>query len=416
MDARSPKNKERLLRIYKILIAVFVVVLVLLPRSVTSIPEIETKLLLTVMGLDKTENGYRVSATAVMPAESQNGSTIRAEVEAEEVSVSAALEKLSLKMGKRLELGLCGVVMVGDTFGDESLLPHLKYLLSSGKIIPGAYLVQAKGRSAKEAIEMSDALSEASSNGLSTLVEHNALNTHMSTITLLKFLSDTASVTNCAYMPQLEIGKKDKAFGGGSDGGSGSGESGTSGEGSESGGTGTAEIKQINKIAIYKNGVLSGEFDPVETRGYDWTDKNNKQGLVTVKDFTVGGKDVGEIYCQLIDKKVNIDVGFDGDVPTARVKIDALMKFEERYKLSDLNKYDGISEDELSAAMKTQFAAKIESNILSSVEAMKRLGADVGGFTDKLYRFRNKEYAAFGDRDKMLAELVVTCDVNVKFR
>ena len=57
MDVRSPKNKERLLRIYKILIAVFVVVLVLLPRSVTSIPEIETKLLLTVMGLDKTENG-----------------------------------------------------------------------------------------------------------------------------------------------------------------------------------------------------------------------------------------------------------------------------------------------------------------------------------------------------------------------
>lgn len=243
MDARSPKNKERLLRIYKILIAVFVVVLVLLPRSVTSIPEIETKLLLTVMGLDKTENGYRVSATAVMPAESQNGSTIRAEVEAEEVSVSAALEKLSLKMGKRLELGLCGVVMVGDTFGDESLLPHLKYLLSSGKIIPGAYLVQAKDRSAKEAIEMSDALSEASSNGLSTLVEHNALNTHMSTITLLKFLSDTASVTNCAYMPQLEIGKKDKAFGGGSDGGSGSGESGTSGEGSESGGRGYCRDK-----------------------------------------------------------------------------------------------------------------------------------------------------------------------------
>ena len=57
MDARNPKNKERLLRIYKILIALFVVVLVLLPRSVTSMPEIETKLLLTVLGLDKTENG-----------------------------------------------------------------------------------------------------------------------------------------------------------------------------------------------------------------------------------------------------------------------------------------------------------------------------------------------------------------------
>ena len=126
MDARNPKNKERLLRIYRILIALFAVVLVLLPRSVTSLPEIETKLLLTVLGLDKTENGYRVTATAVMPAESQNGATMRTDVESEEVSVSAALEKLSLKMGKRLELGLCGVVVVGDTFGDESLLPHLK--------------------------------------------------------------------------------------------------------------------------------------------------------------------------------------------------------------------------------------------------------------------------------------------------
>ena len=138
-------------------------------------PEIETKLLLTVLGLDKTENGYRVTATAVMPAESQNGATTRTDVESEEVSVSAALEKLSLKMGKRLELGLCGVVVVGDTFGDESPLPHLKYLLSSGKIIPGAYLIFADGMPAKKAIEMTNALSEASSNGLSTLVEHNAL-------------------------------------------------------------------------------------------------------------------------------------------------------------------------------------------------------------------------------------------------
>lgn len=413
MDARNPKNKERLLRVYKVLIALFVIVLVLLPRSVTSMPEIETKLLLTVMGLDKTENGYRVSAAAVMPAESQNGSTTRTDIESEEVSVSAALEKLSLKMGKRLELGLCGVVVVGDTFGDESLLPHLKYLLSSGKIIPGAYLIFADGMPAKKAIEMSNALSEASSNGLSTLVEHNALNTHMSTITLLKFLSDTASVTNCAYMPILEIGEKEQEFGGsGSDEGSQSGSGGTSGSGQ----SGTAEIEQINRIAIYKNGVKTGAFDPVETRGYDWTDKNNTQGLVTVKNFTAGGIEAGEVYCQLIDKRVNIDVGFDGGVPTAKVKVDALMKFEERYKLSDLNKYAGVSEKELGERMKEQFAEKIKSNIESAVKAMKRLDADVSGFTDRLYRFRNKEYNAYKNKKNLLSNLAVTVEVNVKFR
>ncbi len=415
MDARNPKNKERLLRIYKILIALFAVVLVLLPRSVTSMPEIETKLLLTVLGLDKTENGYRVTATAVMPAESQNGATTRTDVESEEVSVSAALEKLSLKMGKRLELGLCGVVVVGDTFGDESLLPHLKYLLSSGKIIPGAYLIFADGMPAKKAIEMTNALSEASSNGLSTLVEHNALNTHMSTITLLKFLSDTASVTNCAYMPILEIGVKEQEFEGSDDGGSGEGSKNASGEGSGAQ-TGTAEIEQINRIAIYKNGVKTGGFDPVETRGYDWTDKNNTQGLVTVKNFTAGGIEAGEVYCQLIDKRVNIDVSFEDGVPTAKVRIDALMKFEERYKLSDMNKYGGVSEKELSERMKAQFSEKIASNILSAVEAMKRLDADVSGFTDRLYRFRTKDYNAYENKESMLADLVVVPEINVKFR
>lgn len=416
MDARNPKNKERLLRVYKVLIVLFVIVLVLLPRSVTSMPEIETKLLLTVIGLDKTENGYRVTATAVMPAESQDGATTRTDVESEEVSVSAALEKLSLKMGKRLELGLCGVVVVGDTFGDESLLPHLKYLLSSGKIIPGAYLIFADGMPAKKAIEMSNALSEASSNGLSTLVEHNALNTHMSTITLLKFLSDTASVTNCAYMPILEIGEKEQAFGGSDDSGSSEGSQSGSGEGRGSRQSGTAEIEQINRIAIYKNGVKIGGFDPVETRGYDWTDKSNTQGLVTVKNFTAGGIEAGEVYCQLIDKRVSIDVGFDGDVPTAKVKIDALMKFEERYKLSDLNKYAGVSEKELGERMKEQFAEKIKSNIDSAVQAMKRLDADVSGFTDRLYRFRNNEYDACENKETLLQNLVVTTEVNVKFR
>ena len=59
MDVRTPKNKARLLNVYKILIAAFIILLLLLPKGITSMPEIETKLLLTVMGIDKIEAGYR---------------------------------------------------------------------------------------------------------------------------------------------------------------------------------------------------------------------------------------------------------------------------------------------------------------------------------------------------------------------
>lgn len=68
MDLRTPKNKTKLLKIYKLMILFFVLVLILSPKSVTNRPEIETKLLLTSIGLDKVEDQYRVSATAVMPS------------------------------------------------------------------------------------------------------------------------------------------------------------------------------------------------------------------------------------------------------------------------------------------------------------------------------------------------------------
>ena len=47
---------------------------------------------------------------------------------------------------------------------------------------------------------------------------------------------------------------------------------------------------------------------------------------------------------------------------------------------------------------------------------MKRLDADVSGFTDRLYRFRTKDYNAYENKESMLADLVVVPEINVKFR
>ena len=280
MDLRTPKNKTKLLKIYKLMILFFILVLILSPKSVTNRPEIETKLLLTSIGLDKVEDQYRVSATAVMPQESQNGSTMRLNVGVEADSVSAAFEKLSLKMGKKLELGLCGLIVIGDTFGDESILPHLNYLMASGKIIPGAYLVLSLGKSAKETIEMSNMLSEASSNGLSKLIEHNALDTNMPSITLLKFLSETGSVTKSSYIPCIEIGEKensdDETGGSGSGSGGSADSSGSGGGDSTSAGdqkSGETEIKSLSKIAFYRDGRQIKFLDDEQTRGFTWSNK-----------------------------------------------------------------------------------------------------------------------------------------------
>ena len=414
MDLRTPKNKTKLLKIYKLMILFFVLVLILSPKSVTNRPEIETKLLLTSIGLDKVEDQYRVSATAVMPQESQNGSTMRLNVGVEADSVSAAFEKLSLKMGKKLELGLCGLIVIGDTFGDESILPHLNYLMASGKIITGAYLVLSLGKSAKETIEMSNMLSEASSNGLSKLIEHNALDTNMPSITLLKFLSETGSVTKSSYIPCIEIGKKDSGSDQEkpSDGGSDEGQSSGSGEDKK----GETEIKSLSKIAFYRDGRQIKFLDDEQTRGFTWSDKTSTQGLVSLENLKVQDIDVGQIFCQLRSKKFKIKTGIDNGVPQTKMSVEVLLELEDRYKLSDLFKYYGISEEEINQNIKNQFAVKIENELVSVINVMKECDCDAMGLTTNLYKFHYNDYNNYPDKENILSAMQVDYDIKVKFK
>ncbi len=414
MDLRTPKSKTKLLKIYKLMILFFVLVLILSPKSVTNRPEIETKLLLTSIGLDKVEDQYRVSATAVMPQESQNGSTMRLNVGVEADSVSAAFEKLSLKMGKKLELGLCGLIVIGDTFGDESILPHLNYLMASGKIIPGAYLVLSLGKSAKETIEMSNMLSEASSNGLSKLIEHNALDTNMPSITLLKFLSETGSVTKSSYIPCIEIGKKDSGSNQEklSDGGSDEGQS--SGSGADK--KGETEIKSLSKIAFYRDGRQIKFLDDEQTRGFTWSDKTSTQGLVSLENLKVQDIEVGQIFCQLRSKKFKIKTGIDNRVPQTKMSVEVLLELEDRYKLSDLFKYYGISEEEINQNIKNQFAVKIENELVSVINVMKECDCDAMGLTTNLYKFHYNDYNNYPDKENILSAMQVDYDIKVKFK
>ena len=414
MDLRTPKNKTKLLKIYKLMILFFILVLILSPKSVTNRPEIETKLLLTSIGLDKVEDQYRVSATAVMPQESQNGSTMRLNVGVEADSVSAAFEKLSLKMGKKLELGLCGLIVIGDTFGDESILPHLNYLMASGKIIPGAYLVLSPGKSAKETIEMSNMLSEASSNGLSKLIEHNALDANMPSITLLKFLSETGSVTKSSYIPCIEIGKKDSGSDQEkpSDGGSDEGQSSGSGEDKK----GETEIKSLSKIAFYRDGRQIKFLDDEQTRGFTWSNKTSTQGLVSLENLKVQDIDVGQIFCQLRSKKFKIKTGIDNGVPQTKMSVEVLLELEDRYKLSDLFKYYGISEEEINQNIKNQFAVKIENELVSVINVMKECDCDAMGLTTNLYKFHYNDYNNYPDKENILSAMQVDYDIKVKFK
>ncbi len=411
-------KKSKLLNVYKLAALVFIIALLVLPKAIISTPEIEAKLLITTLGFDRENEKIIVSGTAVMPSEAHDGSTMRLSVYAEGESLSEALSQLSVKMGKKLELGLCGLVVVGNTLAEESVLPYLEYLLSSGKIIPGAYLVYSPDRSAKEAIEMTNLLSEATSNGLSKLIEHNAQLTNMSAVTLHKFLSDSYGASKGCFMPCLRLEQKQglpTSSGGGGSGGGSSGSNGASG-GSSGNESTEAEINSLKKIMLFNNGVCAGEMDDEQTRGFTWTDKSSTRGLVTLKNFTVKDKSVGEIYCQLLDKSYEMKTEYKKGLPRVKLKVKALLAFEDRYKISNLYRYDNVSENELNKQLRSQFASSIKNEIAKAVDVMRNYGCDAIGIEQSLYRHNYKHYKNDASKGSHIQTIPIEIEVKVSFK
>lgn len=402
-------KKTKLLSVYKIALLIFALTLVLMPKNVTAMPEIETKLLLTAIGIDKTESGYTVSATDVMPAESQDGTLRRLSVRAEGSSVSECLNKLSVKMGKKLELGLCGLVAIGNTYEGESVLPDLRYLLSSGRIISGAYLVYCPSDSASEMLEKANELSAASSNGLANLLEHNAVENNTKLITLLKFLSDSASVTKSSFMPCVEIVEKKPRGGEAMPSGDDSGQSELTGENKQK----ETEIESLSEVALFKEGKKLMRLSEAQTRGLTWLDERSTHGLVTLNELYAGGEYVGELHAKLTDKKLSFKPSFKSS-PSIRVKLSVSLSLEDRHKLTELHYRNGVSEGELSSSMLTGFENQIKNEIQTLIDCTKDIDCDAVGLTDLLYRTRNKKYKELARHLSVYPMLEISYDISVK--
>ncbi|MBQ8882046.1 MAG: hypothetical protein IJY70_01460, partial [Clostridia bacterium] len=309
MQEKQSRKLKRL-RVYSIMAFVFALVLALMPKSISGLPEIDNKLLITVIALDKSNDKIKVTGTAIMPGESQTPSVERATVSADGQSVAEALDGISVKMGKPVELGLCGAVIVGSGFESESVIPHLNYLVGSGKIIPGAYLLHSPEKSGEEIIKLNNKLSKASSNGISKVIEFNAVSNNVPTTTILRFLSYSAGKSKSAYLPCIKFSDESKTSGS---------ESGSGREsGGESSGSGEqdSEVKTLDTVALYKDGMRRKILSKDETKGYVWTDIRSTLGLVNLDEITVKGEKFYNIPCQLLRKKFDIKCGFDKGEPT----------------------------------------------------------------------------------------------------
>lgn len=153
-----------------------------------------------------------------------------------------------------------------------------------------------------------------------------------------------------------------------------------------------------------------------QTRGFTWMDETSTRGLVTLPSLKVNDYETGEIYCQLLEKEYKLKTDFVNGVPTATIKIDALLVFEDRYKISNLYRYASVSAQSLDDALKNQFTKEIEKEIKVAINSLVSSDCDAIGIKENLYRHHYKQYKSSKISDKKLENFAINYKVTVRFK
>ncbi len=362
-------TKRKKLLIYKALLFLFAFFIAFMPSTSLRNKEVNSRVIVGILGLDGGGEKVRLTAQYVMPTEAQ-GSTGKDTVTVEGETLDEAAEALNTALGRRVELGHCSMVIVGKDAKPELL----GSLMTATDVAADVWMAAAEGKAEDLIADLTEFMSKTGATD-ANFIAYSARKAHIATNTLLGFLSDLGSASKTAYMPLVEMqsGKAsesgDSSSGGSSGGGKG-GDSSGGGSGEEGkGGSSEGEQKtgmKVEKLAMYGENGRVGIFDSTSARGVAWVSAPVEKGTVCA-DVEYDGKTVKGVCGRLLKKHASIKI--DEKTGTATVKIKAFIephgdKFNTLFATNSKK-----ANDALIAGYKKKIQGEVESAIGSSLAA-----------------------------------------------
>jgi len=400
---------DKKILLYKIFALIFVVFFLFLSGDGVKNPEINHRSLCIVMGIDRQEEKICASVQIIVPEPQGQGKQMV--VTETGRTLSDALDRINISIGQKVELGHCGLIILGNEYVKESVFPELMYLISSGRTSPDVNLVVSKDMEAREVLSKLNDLSKIVSEGINNIVAYADSGVHVIRKGNLSFLSDSFMAGKSSSIPCIVLGTDKYGGEGGSEenknGGGASSENKQSQSSSGGGSSGQTVIKSVDTLALFKDGSLKGVLDADGTRGMAWLHKNSKTGLVLLKDLKTKEKTIDFLSCKIVGKKVKVKAFFREGKPIFKVKMSVKISIDDKYKVVDIvegdkqNLYDSVKEGVINL---------VKEQVGRGIEQTKTLDCDAFCINELFNKFRHKEFTLYGD---VLKDLEVEYDIKV---
>lgn len=370
-------TERKKLLIYKVLIVIFAFVIAFLPSTVSRNREVNSRVIVEMIGLDETDDGIEVTAQYVMPTATE-GATTKDKVKVSASNVTQAVEALSTALGRRAELGHCSMLIIGSRLSSQVL----SSLMTGTDVTADVYVSGATDSAGELVGDLTDFMKKSGTTD-ADFIAYSAKRSHVDTTTLMSFLSDVKSASGTASVPIVELIEEESEGGGegGQDGGS---ESGGGQGGGESGGQ-SGEKKQpigmkTEKLALYGVDGRMGVLEKDAARGIAWMSAPVEKSIISA-DVEYNGETYKGVSAQLSSKNVSLKLDKKNRACTVSVVANVDPKCDK------FNFINTSSDGTARQAIKEGFEKNIRNEIEKGYKDALALKADPLYIVRKFYRY-----------------------------
>ena len=362
--------------------------------------DIEKTAIVVAVGIDKTEDGYSVTAQIAVPQATDTASTNDdAIMTSEGKTVLDAIENIGADTGWHPKLSFCSMIFIGRDLAAEQVENIVDFFLRSEKVQNSA-IVAMSDTKASDLLFAKTPLDNISSFALQKIVLKNEWMVSTVGVTNLKqFAIMNYSKAKSAYMPVIRI-LHGKSKGKGESSGAMPASTGGGGEGGNS--QDDEVIFDASAISLFSSGKCVGQLTDEETSVYYLL-------RAPVYESSVTTEDGGETYFLNIDSnKYRMDV--DTDKKRIKLDLELTVEINDSSVGTDLRKLTdkGVLSQKTVAALQE----KIYRTAKSLTQKLTAANADIFMIKEFIYKYKNPDY----ERLKSLSLSEFTFDIDVKVK
>ncbi len=356
--------------------------------------DIEKTAIITAIAIDLKDNEYEVTTQIAVPeATDVNSEDKKAVISSTGSTIGGALKNISNLSGWFPKLSFCNLIILGNSIAQTNTIKVVDYFAKTLRVQDSATIIVAE-KTAKELLEKSSPLDNISSFALQKILLKNpGFDKNVAAVDIKTFCSDYYSDASSSKMPLVKIIEIQNSESGTSNNSSQSPTNQSAQNGEQS--SGNQCIFDATTTALFKNGVMVGEIDKMQTLTYNLLFDQTTETTLSVNDVSINNSKPADYLLTILRNSAKIDVCADKNAVNLNINLDIYCK------ISDINSdsqhedyaYNKVVPEEVLRSAEELIIKNLNDLILTQQQTQ----CDIFGVKKLLYRKNYKYYHSFKD-------------------